>query len=62
MVDETIENFQLNAKNHILQKTGNCSQQITGDRVRLQQVLLNLLSNDLKYSPKADKVLIKIKG
>ncbi len=60
VVDETIENFQLNAKNHLLQKNGNCSRQITGDRGRLRQVLINLLSNAVKYSANADKVLVKI--
>ncbi len=60
MVDETIENMQLSAKNHSLQKIGICVRQITGDKDRLQQVLINLLGNAIKYSPNGDKVLIKI--
>ncbi len=60
MLDETIENFQLTAKNHIIQKNGSCTKKVTGDRERLQQVLVNLLSNAVKYSPRADRVLVKI--
>ena len=60
MVGETIENFQLSTKNHIIEKIGNFSPQITGDRNRLQQVLINLLSNAVKYSPRADRVIVKI--
>lgn len=60
LLDETIEDIQHSAKNHSIQKTGNCSQQISGDRDRLQQVVINLLSNAVKYSPNADKVMVKI--
>ncbi len=60
MVNETIEDIQYSSKTHNIQKTGSCSQQITGDRGRLQQVLINLLSNAIKYSPNADKVSVKI--
>ncbi len=60
MVDEAIEDIQLTAKNHSLQKTGNSVHQIKGDKERLQQVMINLLSNAVKYSPNADKVFIKV--
>ena len=60
MVDETIENIQHTANSHSIQKIGYCSQQINGDRGRLQQVLINFLTNAVKYSPKADKVFVKI--
>jgi len=60
MVDETIENIQHTAKNHSIQKTGSSSKQLTGDMNRLQQVLINLLTNAIKYSPKADKIIVKI--
>jgi PAS domain S-box-containing protein len=60
MVDETIEDIQPTDIKHIIQKTGKCSEMVTGDGGRLQQVLINLISNAIKYSPNADRVLVKI--
>ena len=60
MLDETIENIQQTAKKHTIQKTGRILKAVSGDKQRLEQVVINLLTNAIKYSPNADKVLIKI--
>ncbi len=60
MVNETIEDIQFTAKNHSLKKIGISLYQIKGDRDRLRQVMINLLTNAIKYSPHEDKVLVKI--
>ena len=35
---------------------------IVGDRQRIEQVLINLLTNAIKYSPQADKVYVRVKN
>ncbi len=64
-IDELIKEISsdmgnINAGHKILIK-GRAGKKIYGDRFRIGQVLTNLLSNAMKYSPKNDKVFVKVK-
>lgn len=60
VVEEVIESMQPMSKHKIIKK-GGVKKKIIGDSERIGQVLTNLLSNAIKYSPKADKILVRIK-
>jgi PAS domain S-box-containing protein len=60
MIDSSVENIQHSSLSHLIIKSGNVQQQISGDKERLQQVVINLLSNAIKYSPGTGKVFIDI--
>lgn len=58
MLVDTIDGVQHTAPTHqiILENAGNIL--YTGDRFRLEQVMNNLLTNAIKYSPGKDKVIV----
>lgn len=59
LIDEAIENVQYITVSHKLileNRLGNV--QVTADRPRIEQVLVNFLTNAIKYSPGKDKVLV----
>jgi len=62
LIDETIENMQNTNKIHKITRIGKANHLIQADKHRIEQVLINFLTNAIKYSPRSDKVIVKIKN
>jgi two-component system CheB/CheR fusion protein len=58
LVHEIVEEVQRTATRHTIAVEALPSVRLHGDRERLGQVLTNLLTNALKYSPDADRVVL----
>ena len=59
LVREVVENLQPITTHRLLAETA-AQRYVTGDRGRLAQVLINLLTNAIKFSPHADTVIVKV--
>lgn len=62
LVRETLDMAQPTTQTHTLRLRGATHAQVYGDRERLGQALINLLTNAIKYSPRADSVLVTLRG
>ncbi|NJW53051.1 PAS domain S-box protein [Salinimicrobium oceani] len=61
MLGEIIETFTWSAQSHkIVSDLGNSEAIIEGDSQRIEQAILNLMTNAIKYSPKAEEVYINL--
>lgn len=60
LLEETVNDLRGTSKQHKILTTGNLGGTVLVDRYRINQVLINLILNAMKYSPKADKVVVNV--
>ncbi|MES2276462.1 MAG: CheR family methyltransferase [Bacteroidota bacterium] len=60
LISECCEDLHIHSSKHKLVVDGSTNISIYADRNRLEQVLVNLISNAIKYSPGGDKVIITV--
>jgi len=60
LVGELIEELQRTTTRHTIEIKGKAPKKVYGDRDRTGQVLTNLISNAIKYSPYSDKINVMI--
>jgi two-component system sensor histidine kinase VicK len=58
LVKEAIDEMQKTSGTHDIKNNSGESANIFGDKDKLSQVLNNLISNAIKYSPKADRIIV----
>ncbi len=59
LVRKTVVDFQYVTKTHQIERIGEAGRKLYGDEERIHQVLVNLISNAIKYSPNANKVIVR---
>ncbi len=59
MVSNCVETVQLTAPTHQIHFHGNADIDFVGDNFRLEQVMVNFLTNAIKYSPGQNNIIVK---
>lgn len=59
LITKTIEDVQKTSETHRITQEGKAVGYVKGDRERIAQVLINLLINAIRYSPNANKVVVR---
>src|SRR5205814_2095303 len=60
LLEQTINDLQFTTNKHKIIKVGKIRKKILGDEIRIQEVLINLLTNAIKYSPNANKIIVSL--
>lgn len=57
---KVVVDFQHTTETHQIIKEGEAKVEVFADQCRIEQVLSNLITNAVKYSPNADKVIVRV--
>lgn len=60
LATEIVKSCQLLSPHHVIALQGETQAQMSGDRNSISRVFINLITNAIKYSPKADKINITL--
>lgn len=60
LVRETVEDLQRVADRHTIEVKGRADIHVIADRERIRQVLTNLITNAVKYSPEATRIIVAV--
>lgn len=61
VVKDTVEGLQASTKHHHIIIKSSGKHRVQADKYRIYQVLVNLITNAVKYSPKAMRIIVKVK-
>ena len=61
LMKDILETFDYMTETHAIERLGKYTPNIYADKERISQVLINLLTNAIKYSPKANKLIVEVK-
>ncbi|MBI4080580.1 MAG: PAS domain S-box protein [Candidatus Levybacteria bacterium] len=60
VIKNVIDNLQTHANNHKIILEGKLMGKVVADRDKVEEVLINLINNAIKYSPNADRIIVKL--
>jgi len=61
LIKDIVETFHYTTETHSIEQIVKLATDVYADKERIGQVLVNLLTNAIKYSPKAHKVIVEVK-